>query len=459
MNTYLKLILSTFTRQQQPNDCGLACLRSIFKYAGLKFVHVDDQNAPVSLLKLDMIAKKAGLISSCVRMDSHALNENPFPCILHILNEAGQPHFVVHYPCDLSPGFHLLGDPDRRLEFVPEDVLSKKWVSRAALYFDDLKPRKTLDVRCFPWNAFTAFRFIPKVLWLSVPFLNIVAAILGLSVTLIIQKAIDPAFVNNRRSFFILLFVLLGVISIARCLLNYLRQWLMIAIGMKIDSKLSSAFLEPAYKAFKSSAKLPVHYYMSSATDVQKIHEAVALLIGVVFSDGILVMLLFGGLYYYQPALVILQIAVFIAMLMVVDRFIPLIMIHSDQRQPSLSPLVDGGSTRGSDHLAGAEFERFSTAYFKLNDDFSRKTKTMSVIVNKINLCFDAIGSVSLVIVLLLSIVRLHAELITYEGFLMSVILCYGMGAMMSRICNQLFTIAQGADRLKQNQAHSDHTH
>ena len=163
MNTYLKLILSTFTKQQQPDDCGLACLQSIFKYAGLKYTRPNDLSPQISLLKLDMLAKNEGLSSSCVRMDLDALNENPFPCILHIVNETGQPHFVVHYPCNLNPGFHLVGDPDRRLEWIPEEILLKKWVSRAALYFDDLQPRKSINVLCFPWNAFTAFKFIPKV--------------------------------------------------------------------------------------------------------------------------------------------------------------------------------------------------------------------------------------------------------------------------------------------------------
>jgi len=451
MYNHLKLILSTFTRQRQPNDCGIACLNSVFKYAGLKSITAEqDISRQYSLLQLDKIAKNAGLVSSCVKMDVIALNNASSPCILYILNEAGRPHFVVHYPCRMNQGFHLVGDPDRKLEMISEEELLNKWVSRAALYFEDVKPDNAFSIRLFPWNAFIGFKFIPAVLWLSIPFLNLLAALLGLALSLVIQKAVEPAFINNRQSFFVLLFVLLGLIALAKCLLNYLRQRLMITIGLKIDAKLYSAFYQNTYRSFRSSDKHANHFYLSSAGDVQKIHQAVALLTGVALSDGILVMMMFGVLFFYQPALVILQIAVFIAMLIVIDKFLPIMLIHFNAVQPAIGP-ANNRLWDGREQSQEGECIDFERGYFKLNENLSMKTRDMSRLANKINLSFDAISNISLVVVVIRSVCKLQANQITYEGFLMSILLCYGIGMLMSKICNQLFTIAQGADRLRRN--------
>ena len=176
MTNNLKLILATFTKQRNLNDCGIACLLSILKYAGIESRYITSDNmGKSSLLDLHKIARQAGALSQCVRMDIETLQESPSPCILHVLNETGQPHFIVHYPYHLESGFHLIGDPDRKIELITEELLMKKWDSRAALFFENIQPRDDWYYRLYPWNSFAGFKFIPKILWWSVPFLNIVA--------------------------------------------------------------------------------------------------------------------------------------------------------------------------------------------------------------------------------------------------------------------------------------------
>jgi ABC-type bacteriocin/lantibiotic exporter with double-glycine peptidase domain len=449
MNNDLKLILSTFTKQQHLNDCGIACLESIFKYTGIDApVDRPDEMQQLSLLKLQELANGAGLNSSSVKMDIEAVRQNKYPCILHIMNDSGSPHFIVHYPYKKEPGYHLIGDPDRKIELVSEETLLMKWVSRSGLYIENVEPRKDKSYRCYPWDAFTEFRLIPKILWLSIPFLSIVGAFLGLSVSLIIQKAVEPDFINGRQSFFFLLFILLLIISLARCLLNYFRQRMMISIGLKIDSALSPTFINNAYQSFKSSAKMASHFYMAAIADIQKIHQAIALLIGVAFSDGILVMIMLGALYYYQPFLIIIEFIVLFSMLIVIDWSLPLMVIQFESSQPNLQQ-TDSDTQSGVSGISDYQF--FSQRFYKLNDDFSTKTKVMSALVNKINLSFDGISAINLIIVLFVSVRSLQSNIISYEGFLMTVLLCYGMMLLMSKICNQLFVIAQGAQRLKQN--------
>ncbi|MDB5143386.1 MAG: lagD 1 [Mucilaginibacter sp.] len=454
MTKNLKLILSTFTRQQQLNDCGMACLASIFKYAGINTPRYSTENSSnVSLLDLHKICNQAGLISKCVRMDMATLNEMKSPCILHVLNDSGQPHFVVHYPGDFNAALHLVGDPDRKIELMPEDVLLMKWESKAALFFEDLKPRNGISHWWFPWNNFNKFRFIPKVLWFAVPFLNVVAAMLGLAVSLIIQKAVEPGFLSSKQGFFVLLFILLALVSIAKCAINYLRQWMMIKLGARMDSKLSSMFLGNLHQSYINSNNYRSRFYFKAISEIQKIHQATAVLVGIVFSDGLLVMVMFGCLYFYQPAFVLLEIASFLCMMLVIDKYLPLLLIHYDngQSQGMLAP-VQGDEQR--QQTGRLENECFAEKFHQLNELFAKKTSSLSGIANRINLYFDAIGTINIIIVLAFSICKLQAGFISYEQFLMTLILCYGMGMLMAKICNQLFTIAQGADMLRQNTSH-----
>jgi ATP-binding cassette, subfamily C, bacteriocin exporter len=452
MRNNLKLIWSTFTRQQNSNDCGLACLISIFKYAGINAPDIVAGNTgKTSLLELHQLASRAGIISRCVRMDIQTLKNNPSPCILHTINDAGQPHFIVHYPCSVGVELHLIGDPDRKLELITEQALLQKWDSRAALFIEKIKPRNNWSYRFFPWNNFTQFKFIPKMLWLSVPLLNIIAALLGLAVSLVIQKALEPGFLNGKPGFFVVLFALLVLLSAVKCALNYLRQWMIISLGSKMDSTLSLRFLSDLYQAFKPTGLHFTRYYLKTIADIQKIQQAAALLVGVVFSDGLLIMIMFGCLWFYQPLLVFFQVATFLAMVLMIDKYLPLLLIHYDNSQ--LAPV---NSVDQLAHLNGGsgeeiDYRSFAENYSRINDGFAKKSKSLSVVVNRINLSFDIIGTINMIAVVIFTICQLQLHLISYESFLMAIVLCYGMVMLMTKICNQLLTIAQGAERLKQN--------
>ena len=96
------------------------------------------------------------------------------------------------------------------------------------------------------------------------------------------------------------------------------------------------------------------------------------------------------------------------------------------------------------------EYKSFAERFYQLSELFAGKTRSISAILNRINLLFDAIGTINIILVLVFSICKLQASLISYEQFLMTLILCYGMGMLIAKVCNQLFIIAQAADMLKQ---------
>jgi len=83
-------IRTTFVRQQNQNDCGIACLSMILNYAGRKTdvprarnnILIPDSNG-LSLLELRDIARKLNLNSRCVEMEADFLRkfQHPAYCI------------------------------------------------------------------------------------------------------------------------------------------------------------------------------------------------------------------------------------------------------------------------------------------------------------------------------------------------------------------------------------------
>jgi len=134
-----------------------------------------------------------------------------------------------------------------------------------------------------------------------------------------------------------------------------------------------------------------------------------------------------------------------------VDKYLPLLMIYSDSANLSASDM-EGLDDYGAFTInEKQEFQSFNKNYKKIDDCLVKKARSLSELTNKINFTFEVINGFSLILTLSFSIYKLHATLISYETFLMVVVISYGMGMLMTRVCNQLFTIAQGVDRLRQN--------
>jgi ABC-type multidrug transport system fused ATPase/permease subunit len=269
-------------------------------------------------------------------------------------------------------------------------------------------------------------------------------------VTLVIQKALEPGFIGSNEGFFILLLGMLGTISLARCAINFFKHRMLINAGFNVDSKLAPVFLSNSYSKI-GARHFTDRLYLKTIADLQRIQQAISLLIGVVLSDGLLVLFMFAALYYYQPFLVVIQVVVFLMLLAVVDRYLPLLMVYNDSADLSGSDGNDFGNRHAGSADVKQEFQSFSENYQKISDAVTKKVRSLSGLYNKVSFSLEAVNAIGLLAVLTFLIFRLHANLISYEAFLITLLICYGMSMSMAKICNQLFTIAQGADKLRKN--------
>ncbi|MBS1526469.1 MAG: hypothetical protein JST19_12515 [Bacteroidetes bacterium] len=445
MNMNLKLILSSFIRQEDANDCGAACLRMIFNYSGLTADSPEfSQGEPISLFQLQQWANSAGLKAEAVRMDLENLRNINSPCILHILTDTMQPHYIVCFNYEPGDELYLIADPDGQVGFINESELNLRWQSRACIYFEDIRPKNGWRIHLYPWSYLLYFNFVPGILWFAVPLLNVCGSLLGLGATLVIEKAINPDFLNNGKGFMTMVFILLSFLSIAKCGLSYVKERLIINFAGELDGSLYLQFIRPLDMLSLSSGFL-AKQFSDAMKDVQRVHQSVSMLVGSVASDGLMVMILLISLYFYFPLLVLIEALAVLTLLFLTNRQLPFLLITSRSRP--FSPLLQineyaSNSTEGPRRLLADSI--------KTNAAISRRSLRVSTRANQLNLQFEAIAGINLVIVLIFNISALRSSAASYPEFVFGLILCFATINLATKICNQLFLVAQGAEMLGQ---------
>jgi ABC-type bacteriocin/lantibiotic exporter with double-glycine peptidase domain len=443
MNQNLRLILSSFTRQENANDCGAACLKMIFNFTGIDpELPASASDEPLSLFQLQQLATDAGLAAKAVRMDLEHLRGVPYPCILHVMTEAKLPHFIVFFGYDAELNLYLVSDPDVQVGYLTEAELMLRWQSTAAVYLEDSQPKSRWRTKMYPWTYLLHFDFVPGILWFAVPLLNVCGSLLGLGATLVVEKAISPEFLNGKLGFLTLVFVLLSMLSIARCALSYVKERLVINFASGLDATLYLDFIRQLDRSPFSSGFLAKRF-SEAIKDVQRIHQSVSMLVGGVLSDALMVMILLVCIYYYFPLLVLVEAIVIITLLLLTNRQLPFLLVTSGSvTLPSFTPLQ-------TDKPDGAsEPEQLVAASIEANAAISRKSFRVSSRANKLNLYFEAIASFNIVIVLGYCISALRSSGASYPEFIFGVILCFATINLVTKICNQLFLVAQGAGML-----------
>ena len=442
MQKNLKLILLSFTRQQSEADCGAACLATIFKYGGLQFSMPGRSGLPLSLRQLQDLSREAGLNSRAVRMDIEHLRRSNFPGILHIITDEQLPHFILHFAYDQALGLHLVGDPDGEVSYITDEELLHKWQSRAALCFEELPRLNSWRVRLYPWINLCRFDFVPGILWIAIPLLNAFGTLLGLGATLVIEKAVSPQFLDSEQTLMIMIFILLFSLSLAKCVINYIKERLIINFASKLDSLLYLEFVS-SFRRSLFNPRLLSRKFMESIKDVQRIHQSASILIGGILCDSLMVCIMLTVLYFYFPLLIFPETGMIIIMIWLMDRQLPFMLVNYRSAQNRIFPAF---KTDPADYSFNRE--ELIRSGFDANSAFSRKSRRLSIKANRLNFYCDTISSVNFLLVLAYGIGELRQSVVSYQEFIFGIVLCYGIAAITTKICNQMFLVAYGTEIL-----------
>jgi ATP-binding cassette subfamily B protein len=260
-----------FVKQPDAMDCGPACLKMV---AGFYKMNISLESLRkkcyitregVSFLGLSEAADSVGFRTIGVKIPFELLTENvPLPCIVHWR----QKHFIVVYK--ISNDKIWAADPAVGLVKYTREEFIKNWASTIA----DGKPAGLVliieptpalfDKENEPEKS-TGFRFLFKYFHLYKKYIYqlVIGLLLGSCIQLVIpfltQSIIDIGLNNNDIGFiYLILFAQLALL-IGRMSVEFIRGWLLLHIGSRVNVAIISGFLQKLMS-------LPVSFFDTKLT-------------------------------------------------------------------------------------------------------------------------------------------------------------------------------------------------
>ena len=254
----------TFVKQHDMTDCAAACLAMVCLHykkettiTKLRDMMGTDLKG-TNLLGLSNCADKLGFTSQAVRVDREGfLSDYTLPAIANILTKEGLSHFVVIFK--ITDKYIVVGDPAKDLIRMEIDEFYKSFTGAMLI----LKPNNE-----FAKGKIRGEKIFHRYLRLLLPqkklfFYGILASllmtILGIVSSVfnnVIYDEILPYKQENTLK--MVLAVFLGV-SIVQITVEFVRQWMMMHLSIRIDIPLMLGYFEHIYK-------LPMKFFATRKT-------------------------------------------------------------------------------------------------------------------------------------------------------------------------------------------------
>lgn len=244
-----------FVQQADAMDCGPSCLKMVSAYYG-RSISLDKlreysyiTREGVSFLGLSEAAEKIGFRTIGVRIPFEKLSkESPLPCIVHWR----QKHFIVVYKIKSDKVF--VADPALGKITLSRQEFEKEW---AGTSLDGEKQGLVLILQPTPEffdsgddkSQKHGFKFLYKYikLYRRYFFQLVLGLLIGSFIQLILpfltQSIIDIGINTSDISFiYIILFAQLSLL-IGRMSVDFIRSWLLLHIGTRVNISVVSGFL------------------------------------------------------------------------------------------------------------------------------------------------------------------------------------------------------------------------
>ncbi len=270
-----------FYKQHDSADCGAACLRMIAKHYGRSYAleylrdlsHLDREG--VSLIGISDAAEKIGFRTLGVKTDLERLQSDiPLPCVAHWK----QDHFVVIYK--IARGTIYVANPAHGKVQMKEQEFLDGWISDVV----NSKPQGILlllettpeffakeDVESVDRSGFaylwTYLAQHKKLLWQLCAGL-LLGSMLQLVFPFLMQALVDKGVQLGDLSFVYLILIAQGVLFFSQVAVEFIRGWILLHIGTRVNINLVSDFLIKLMR-------LPMSFFDSKMTGdlLQRVYD------------------------------------------------------------------------------------------------------------------------------------------------------------------------------------------
>ncbi len=245
-------------------DCAAACLAMVCLHykkettiAKLRDMMGTDIKG-TNLLGLSKCADVLGFTSQAVRVDKEGfLSKYTLPAIANVVTKEGLSHFVVVFK--ITDKYVVIGDPAKDLLRMEIDEFYKDFTGALLI----LKPNQS-----FAQGKIKGEKIFQRYLRLLMPqkklflygilasFLLTVFGILSSVINNVIYDEILPYRQEDTLKMIILVFIGISVVQIT---VQFIRQWMMIHLSVRIDIPLMLGYFEHIYK-------LPMKFFAARRT-------------------------------------------------------------------------------------------------------------------------------------------------------------------------------------------------
>lgn len=245
-----------FYKQMDSADCGATCLRMVAKFYGrhysleyLRQLSYLDREG-VSLMGISDAAEKVGFRTLGVKVGYKRLGEDiPLPCVAHWQ----QDHFVVVYK--VKRGKVYVADPKiGKIQLDEQDFLNS-WISdvvntepQGILLLFETTPefyQRDGEKNAVP----TGFNFLwpylrqHKKLIFQLGLGLLVGSVIQLAFPFLMQALVDKGVQLNDLNFVYLILAAQGMLFFSQVAVEFIRGWILLHIGTRININLVSDFL------------------------------------------------------------------------------------------------------------------------------------------------------------------------------------------------------------------------
>ncbi|WP_288241937.1 peptidase domain-containing ABC transporter [uncultured Bacteroides sp.] len=267
--------------QHDAMDCGPTCLRMVaafygkcYSLEGLREKSFITREG-VSMLGISEAAEKIGFRSICVQVGYEKLQEAPLPCIIHW----NQQHFVVVYK--LNDKHVWVADPGAgKLKYTKEEFCNCWLSSRkneedtgVALLLEPTPEFYTIEDEgdevnrkgfSFLYSYLRPYRGLVGQLLLGL----LLGSMIQLMLPFLTQSVVDFGINNQNLGFIYLVLIAQLMLSFSSSAVDFIRGWILLHLGTRINIALISDFLIKLMK-------MPISYFDSKMTGdiLQRIND------------------------------------------------------------------------------------------------------------------------------------------------------------------------------------------
>ncbi|MGF7080452.1 cysteine peptidase family C39 domain-containing protein [Mucilaginibacter sp. UYCu711] len=441
-----------YTSQLAPHDCGIACLSMILNYTGrFHDAYSLSIRTPVpvdglSLLALHDLARAQELSCKCVRMDVRSLGELSRPCILHTKDAKRRDHYIVCFGKTKRRDHmdYLIGDPAIGLNYITQFDLETIWVSRTALYFDELIPHER-SIKPQLGYSLLRFKAFKKVMFFNIPLLNAFSLILGIAFSWMLQRGITTSITDSKLSLIVSLMVLLLLITLFKSVINYIRQRVLIKLNAAVSLELNAIIFKKLFKLVGNTPGNSEAGIKMAITDIRKIQNALTAFVTALIGEGTLIIAILAGLWYYEPISGLIN-----TLCLLLTGYLSV--------AGSLSTLFDTSKLRW--HTGYLETALLAGLNFPVGENLENKQIDQFMSANQQAMTFtsefanklvkqgfwnECIATTNVLTVFAYGLYANRVSAISYDKLIAVVVLSYFLTVLQSKVANALGTIFEGA--------------